>query len=145
MLVLESDFILAMLAHGFNRLKLVVVGTGIWGVTNPVALGICHHQFRVVDWHRTCRNSDLGYPFASASGMADFDQSVCGGDDSVCRCLCGTLSTRCTPAGRGWPSTGCSPIPTPWDFGRNSAVHSSGTFLRFPLMQPSLCSFGLSD
>ena len=50
-------------------------------------LGICHCQFRLVDWNRTRGNSDLRHSASAAAVMAQLDQPLCGGDDIICRGL----------------------------------------------------------
>ena len=91
-----------LMAIGF--LLLQVLGTGVtysdlsWergylGHQPAGRLGVRHHQLRLVDRYRPCRNPDLGDPATAAAAVAYLDQPVRRGDDPVCRLLRRTLPT----------------------------------------------------
>ena len=86
-------------------------------------VGLCDHQLRLVDRHRTRGHVDLGDSAPLEAGLADVDQPLCRGDDALCRGLRGPLSACFTWAGPG-SSTGCCRIPTPWASGPSGAVRS---------------------
>ena len=55
-------------------------------------LGLCDHQFRLVDWYRPCGNIDFGDLAAAAPALAHFDQSFRRSDDAFRSGVRGTLS-----------------------------------------------------
>src|SRR5690242_21054392 len=54
------------------------------GCEHPGRVGIRNRKFRVVDWNRPRRHSDLSHSAVTAAVMAQLDQPVCGSDDAVC-------------------------------------------------------------
>ena len=63
------------------------------GHQHPGGVGICHCQFRLVDWHWACRHADFGHSLAHAPAVAHLDQPLCRGHDAICRGLCRAVPT----------------------------------------------------
>ena len=118
-------------------------GIGVWGNNIPVALGLRHHQLRLVDRDRPRRHVHLGDPAAARAALAHVDQPLRRGDDAVRGHAGGAV-----PAPPPRPALVlllAHPVPVArWGSGRSSGARCPGTPPRSPPTSRSRCCSGTS-
>jgi len=96
------------------------------GPSHTDQLGLADRQFRLLDRHRPCRDTDFGHPLPAAAEVADLDQPGGGGDDDLRRGLRRHLSVF--HVGRVWYAWFLFPLPNYNYIWRNSARPWNGMF-----------------